>query len=356
MNRDAVISKFLNGNGLEKFTAANQVIKKVNALTSHLQRQQISAETIRVDTQNTQAEKKLVPQIMKTRSGITLTNRHPGIADNGEGCFLMVYIEFFENNTRLVICGSNDYGANWGEPVYFGGPEPNNIPAMPSVAYWGKNGTVDRWYITYVDNSIPCGELHIIEVGTDTVTIVDLINAEFESVYWPSPGFCDPREPQIACDSRYGGFPISLSVDISGYNNAPALIYPGGLLGYYSLNNVLGNDISIDAAGHKVFAVWDPIYSTHGHGFLVSWENVTNHNDPSNEVYIWCADDGYQFFYPAGKAYNNHIIMAVEAKNMTAGTPEELDIVKFMDGTTGEIANETSWSWAGSNSKISPST
>jgi len=376
VDRDSLISKFLTS-GLKKFTPATQVTKKVDTLMSHAQKQQMTAamamKPVSIDAQPLQVRKAPVSQIPNLRTDYTIYESRPGLGDNENGNLLMANQESYNDGTpshayaeSVQFSGSNDFGDSYGNSVYFG--DTNNIPLaweMPSQAYWGMNGTFDRWYNTFRDDTVPGTSTGNIQLGRWETTQsgfgspADLMNATFEGVEWrfSSQGFSDIRFPQITTDNRFQDWFwgwMSFSIDGQGKDNFAAWATQtaengSASLGGWLIGGVQGTDASIDAVGNHRVIVWDPLDTTYGpyHGFLIDWGNTTNPADPTDEAWLW-TDTHYAYNYPAVKMYNHEIVMALQSKNMTGSHPNELEIVKFVNDSTGvDPAADTGWTWNG---------
>ena len=375
INRDAMISKYLSGNGLEKFAAASQVTKKVNILGPQLQKAAISAETTSMDATYTSVKKAVDPAKQNTRTDYTLYDTHPGVGDAGLGNLLLVNQEYYAEDgvpvytEAMPFSGSNDYGMTWGDSIYF--VDTNNDPlayGQPSLAYWGKNGSLDRFYSTFRDDSTPptsTGDIQLMKWETTPTTIVDLLNASNEGVYWAfsTNGFSDIKHPQIAATDMFepwywGMMSMTISKTGSG-NQMPAYCLQAAENGSaslysYSLYNALGNDISISDTSNFAGICWDPIYTTHGHCLLLEWTRSDEHVTGEYKTYIWYDSGGYQTFYPAIATNANDMIVASEVQNITAGTLQELEIDHFTGTTTTPI--DYSWTegagWASTQYRL----
>jgi hypothetical protein len=367
VDREGVISKFLKGSSTA-FRRVEHIGQRRGSPPAHLQREPVMPETLTIPAQQATAQLRRAadPRQARDSRNVILRNTHPGLGDRTDFSHLLVVWEQYyhdlssgEEFEAIDFMGSTDYGATWGDALTW--VDPNSLEPipyrMPSLAYWGKNGSLDRWYAAYCDpRPGNTGRINLDRVETDPNTIMDLTTADWHRVYWDygAAGFSDMKEPQIACDDRYGDWfwgVISFSIDKSNpsRNDIPAVlspIDPNGpptLIYYSSLQDVLGNDVSIDPIGDHTAVVWDPTYESYGHCLLARWQQ-TNHATVG-EAFVWYGAPGYQCYHPVVAAHNSAIIAATETQNVPAGEYVRLMLWKFADGTVGELANEYSFSW-----------
>ena len=346
--------------GLEGFEKVDFAANTDGSAAAQIQREQLAAETVYAPLQEAAIEPQAVPSFHETRQPYLVKAQHPclGSAPWENGNLVMSYELVYQDLSdpdqdldALVYTGSSDYGSDgFGGLMYFidiNTQEPIQ-DTYPEICYWGMNGTNDRYEMTFVpeDNN---GDTHLLTIETDDA--YDLINGSFRHVYWAwsTHGFLNVAVPEIDCDNRYGDWywgGQAFAISESGEPNKPGYLVQEAENGSawlitFSLTNVQGCDITIDNAGTHTHCCWDPNYlDPLRKGFLTMWTNSTDHND--YEAWIWYGDH-YSFEYPSTAVNDKHILMAMEAWNVTSGGDVEMLIVRFENDTTSDIVAETGW-------------
>ncbi|MCX6666084.1 MAG: hypothetical protein NT038_08535, partial [Euryarchaeota archaeon] len=312
----------------------------------------------------------------RTRDGLLFWNTHPAVASNGAGMVMRVYEEVWQNESvptenymTLVYSGSNDGGVTWGPGFSFidwiiGLPVP---ASMPTIDYWGKNGTLDVWTVSFRDGD-DSGAFHLLTWKTNATTIIDLPNAIWDDIYWPSMGYSDLKNPEITCNNNYGpGFfgAIAMTLDHAGGNDQV----------YYFFAN-----FSNPGQFHIFGWVVDSVTYTQGFDIAYDLDNPARltfmcdefANDqtqpPSLDAFTWghflddttspgCGLPGWwdpsgvwSFEYPDLDMYNHTIVYALETYNQIEDPAKAHCYLEagnyYDDGTTrgtGWFANDVVW-------------
>src|SRR4030042_227165 len=160
MDRDYVIAQYLSGEGNFK-NLDNVQMSDLSTMSNRMTAQPAEATISSLPAQTKNVYLGTIPNYadQNTRANYQLYELHPGIADRLTYDHLLLtyrseYVNLsnpteFEN--LVAYSGSINYGLNFSDPIGFVVEQGGEFldRRQPSITYWGKNGSLDRWYFTY---------------------------------------------------------------------------------------------------------------------------------------------------------------------------------------------------------------
>jgi len=290
----------------------------------------------------------------ETRLPVVETNRHPCLADNGNGILVLAYKYQAQDDTAAFWQSSGDDGSFWYGAVYWSG-----VRDYPTVKYWGLNTSRDSVFYG-TETSIGDGNTNIVYTANSDITLTG------SQVYynWTQYGWFGNVVCGIGVDNNYPyvyfpdstKFGVISQISSTTYTDppmyhAPHLLYPfdtsagpgwATISWYENLDTCLTTKCDIDNETGRSYAVydwWNPDDTSWQ--LFVRIDPFYDSSDPdsigSGFTYS-VGDPGENIQHPTVDANGGHVLIVTEYYSTTSGTESDHDLICWHASDSG-VAN-----------------